>query len=37
MGFSIDSKIRSVRIKDRDGVEQALSVLLIEADQEKRP
>ena len=32
MGLSIDPKVRSVRIEDRDGVEQALSVLLIEAD-----
>ena len=32
MGLSIDSKVRSVRIEDRDGVKQALSVLLIEAD-----
>ena len=32
MGLSIDPKVRSVRIEDRDGVEQALSVLLIETD-----
>ena len=32
MGLSIDSKVRSVRIEDRDGVKQALSVLLLEAD-----
>ena len=32
MGLSIDPKVRSVRIEDRNGVKQTLSVLLIEAD-----
>ena len=32
MGLPVDSKVRSIRIKDCHSVEQALSVLLIEAD-----
>ena len=32
MGLPVDSKICSIRVKDRNSVEQALSVLLVEAD-----